>query len=263
MRRDVRLLGDMLGEVISESGGADLLADVERLRHAVIDARAGTPTAASAAAAAGGRDRGAGRLVVWSRAEQVARAFTVYFHLANLAEEQQRVRTLRERDIGGPAAARVAGRRGRADPPSAGRDHLARAARRAARAPGAHRAPDRGPPPRGGRGAAPDRRPADRWTTTSGPRREQRRGPARGCREEIDLLWRTAQLRVAAMTPIDEVRTVMAAFDETLFRLVPGVYRALDQACSAPESGAVGLAGAARSCGSAAGSAPTGTATRS
>ena len=28
MRRDVRLLGDVLGEVISESGGADLLADV-------------------------------------------------------------------------------------------------------------------------------------------------------------------------------------------------------------------------------------------
>ena len=31
MRRDVRLLGEILGEVISESAGADLLADVERL----------------------------------------------------------------------------------------------------------------------------------------------------------------------------------------------------------------------------------------
>ena len=33
MRRDVRLLGELLGEVISESGGQDLLDDVERLRQ--------------------------------------------------------------------------------------------------------------------------------------------------------------------------------------------------------------------------------------
>ena len=30
----------------------------------------------------------------WDRAELVARAFTVYFHLVNLAEEEQRVRAL-------------------------------------------------------------------------------------------------------------------------------------------------------------------------
>ncbi|MFZ0163105.1 MAG: phosphoenolpyruvate carboxylase, partial [Trebonia sp.] len=43
MRRDVRLLGDLLGEVLRESGGEDLLADVERLRHAVIEARRDDP----------------------------------------------------------------------------------------------------------------------------------------------------------------------------------------------------------------------------
>src|SRR5580700_9080330 len=99
MRRDVRLLGDILGEVIRDSDpktGPDLLADVERLRHAVIEARdqerrddpAGDAIAALVAS--------------WDldRAEQVARAFTVYFHLANLAEEHQRIRLLRERDAG-------------------------------------------------------------------------------------------------------------------------------------------------------------------
>jgi phosphoenolpyruvate carboxylase len=52
----------------------------------------------------------------------------------------------------------------------------------------------------------------------------------RGLRENIDLLWRTSQLRVKAMDPIDEVRTVMAAFDETLYGVVPVVYRELDRA---------------------------------
>jgi phosphoenolpyruvate carboxylase len=39
------------------------------------------------------------------------------------------------------------------------------------------------------------------------------------------------------MDPIDEVRTVMAAFDETLFRIVPVVYRELDRALAGSASG--------------------------
>ena len=87
MRRDVRLLGDILGEVIRDSDpktGPDLLADVERLRHVVIDARQQPRerTADAIAALVGSWDL--------DRAEHVARAFTVYFHLVNLAEEQDR-----------------------------------------------------------------------------------------------------------------------------------------------------------------------------
>ena len=53
MRRDVRLLGDMLGEVLRDSGGQDLLDDVERLRQAVIAARISNgPAARSGGAAA-------------------------------------------------------------------------------------------------------------------------------------------------------------------------------------------------------------------
>src|SRR5215475_13027651 len=94
MRRDVRLLGGLLGEVIRESGGQDLLDDVERLRHAVIAARE-KPPAEDAADVAG--DEIAALVAGWplARAELVAKAFTIYFHLTNLAEERHRVRTLR------------------------------------------------------------------------------------------------------------------------------------------------------------------------
>jgi phosphoenolpyruvate carboxylase len=39
LRRDVRLLGDMLGQVLVEAEGPELLADVERLRRAAIELR--------------------------------------------------------------------------------------------------------------------------------------------------------------------------------------------------------------------------------
>ena len=41
------------------------------------------------------------------------------------------------------------------------------------------------------------------------------------------------------MEPLDEVRTVMAAFDQTLFRVVPLIYRTLDQVVTGPGCGAV------------------------
>jgi phosphoenolpyruvate carboxylase len=39
------------------------------------------------------------------------------------------------------------------------------------------------------------------------------------------------------VTPLDEVRSAMAVFDETLFRVVPEIYRALDQALGPDDSG--------------------------
>ena len=61
----------------------------------------------------------------------------------------------------------------------------------------------------------------------------------RRLREEIDLLWRTSALRSRAMQPLDEVRSGMAVFDDTLFRLAPAVYRALDRALQGDASGTV------------------------
>ena len=92
LRRDVRKLGSVLGQVIAEGGGAALLRDVEKLRALVIRARDQDRY-----------ERDAEKLVAsWplERAELVARAFACYFHLANLAEEHHRARVIRERDRG-------------------------------------------------------------------------------------------------------------------------------------------------------------------
>ena len=107
LRRDVRLLGGLLGQVLEEAGGPELLADVERLRHATIALReAGHLRAPRSEHDA--RRREVVELVAafdLERAESVARAFTIYLQLVNLAEERHRVRILRERDRGdGPVA---------------------------------------------------------------------------------------------------------------------------------------------------------------
>jgi phosphoenolpyruvate carboxylase len=237
MRRDVRLLGDLLGEVLRESGGQDLLDDVERLRRAVITAR-------HVASAGKATVREIDEMVAaWSldRAEAVAHAFTVYFHLANLAEEHQRIRTLRERDTG--------------DKPV--RESLAEAVASldAEHGPGyvASRLADlrvhpvlTAHPTEARRRAVTEalRRIGALLTSLDDGRlgASERAEVRRTLKEEIDLLWRTSALRTAAMQPLDEVRAAMTAFDETLFRVVPALYRSLDRALNGPASGSVAAA---------------------
>ncbi len=228
MRREVRLLGDILGEIIRDSEGPDLLADVERLRHAVIDARHRERHDEPAAVAG---DDIAKLVASWSldRAEQVARAFAVYFHLANLAEEHQRIRNLRERDTGQqPVRESLAAAVGEVSR-DAGPGHLGEllASLRVHLVLTAH-------PTEARRRAvvAALRRISVLLDILDDPRAAaaDHAEARRELREQIDLLWRTSQLRVKAMDPIDEVRTVMTAFDETLFRIVPAVYRELDRA---------------------------------
>jgi phosphoenolpyruvate carboxylase len=91
LRRDVRLLGDMLGEVIVALAGQEALGLVEEIRTLARDRRAGRHDAERALAA---------RIesLDTAQAECVARAFSIYFDLVNIAEDRQRVRVLRERE---------------------------------------------------------------------------------------------------------------------------------------------------------------------
>jgi phosphoenolpyruvate carboxylase len=87
LRRDVRLLGDLLGRVLVEQEGQSLLDDVERVRSLAREARGGAPLDELRAAVAELPD---------DRRAGVLRAFAVYFQLANVAEQQHRMRRRRE-----------------------------------------------------------------------------------------------------------------------------------------------------------------------
>jgi phosphoenolpyruvate carboxylase len=256
MRRDVRLLGGLLGDVLRESGGQELLDDVERLRHAVIAAR--HPDAADDGSGSGNHgsgnhgsgNHGSGNhgsdivgeitdlVASWplERAEAVAHAFTVYFHLANLAEEHQRIRTLRQRDTGDAApreslAAAVAAVRAELGPERT--DDLLAGLR-------VHPVLTAHPTETRRRAVTEILRRISVLLASLDDGRlgaSEHAEATRRLREEIDLLWRTAALRVQAMRPLDEVRTAMAAFDESLFRVVPALYRSLDRALQGPASG--------------------------
>lgn len=232
MRADVRLLGELLGQVLRESGSDGLFDDVERLRGATIRARVeGTPDAFAQA------EQIADGFSV-TRADEVARAFTCYFHLANLAEEHQRVRALRERD-------------GRPDREDAG-DSLAAAYLRLAAEVGDEQARARLKDLRFHPVFTAHPTEARRKAVASSIRRlaalldahdaaipegAERRRARRRLLEEVDTLWRTAPLRPHKPAPVDEVSAVTAVFDETLFTAVPHVYRRADDALQGADAG--------------------------
>jgi len=238
LAREVRLLGALLGQVIAEQEGPAALDLVERVRALAIALRRRDETGARRALDA--------ELAVLDtpRLEVLARAFGAFFQLANLAEEKERVRALRRRDRAAgrtPVRGSVAAAVGRlAD---AGEDLDALVARLA----GMRISPVLTAHPTEAR----------RRTVLLALRRiyalvdgldDPRLTPAgdaeirRRLREEITVLWRTADFRVERPTPLDEIRSAMVFFDATLFTMTPRVYRlldaALDRAAGPPPAGA-------------------------
>jgi phosphoenolpyruvate carboxylase len=227
---EVRLLGALLGQVISEQAGPELFATVERIRRRTIALRRDDDPLERA------RLDEELRALDLGAAEAVISAFALYFGLVNLAEARGRVRALRRREraardgVLDDSVADAVGRLrrlGRSDveldalvgrlsvapvltahPTEARRRTTLVALRRC---------------------AALLERLDDPRLTPSEDREVRRR-----LREEITLLWRTSDLRLVSPAPLDEVRTAMAFFDSTLFTVVPRLYRALDGALDGP-----------------------------
>ncbi|HEV8564152.1 MAG TPA: phosphoenolpyruvate carboxylase [Actinomycetota bacterium] len=229
LRRDVRLLSTILGRVLVETEGPELLDDVERLRRAAIALR---------------RAPGAGRRVrvlrvVRSfdavRAEQVARAFTCYFQLANLAEERHRVRELLARSHG-PEPLEESIESAVAELRARGHEDVSSAIRNLDVMPviTAH-------PTEARRRTTLETlwRIGDLLARMDDPflAPAERQDVERRLFEEVTVLWRADPVRSHRPHPLDEVRAVMALFDQTIFRLLPALCREIDRT-AAPGFGA-------------------------
>jgi phosphoenolpyruvate carboxylase len=231
LARDVRLLGALLGQVIAEQAGPELFTAVERIRRRTISLRRGSPQVASE------RDAERARLgeeiaaLDLADAADIARAFTLYFQLVNLAEERQRIRMLRTR-----------ARRARGRPID---DSVGDAVERLLPAVGSRRleATIRGTVVHPVLTAHPTE--ARRRSLLFALRRirqvldglddplvtpDEDADLRRRLREEIAILWHIGDVRSTAPTPLDEVRSALAIFDDTLFTVVPRFHRALDRA---------------------------------
>jgi phosphoenolpyruvate carboxylase len=98
LRRDVRLLGDLLGHVMVEQEGQNLLEREEEIRQISRRAReTGDPEVRAELA------REVGELDL-AKQTKILRAFALFFQLANIAEQQHRIRRRRdiEREAGVP-----------------------------------------------------------------------------------------------------------------------------------------------------------------
>src|SRR5215211_4303130 len=216
LRRDIRELGVLLGRTLVRQEGPGLLDLVEQVRHLI---RSDRDTTAAVLAD-----------VDPATAIRLVRAFSTYFHLANVAEQVHRGRELagiRARD--GTWLAQATERIAAAGVPPGDlatevrrlavrpvfTAHPTEAARRTVLAKIRHIAVlldewDRA--------TGPDGAPVD----TAGERRVRAR-----LEELIDLMWQTDELRIARPDVVDEARNAVYYFDELHRNAVPHVLEGL------------------------------------
>jgi phosphoenolpyruvate carboxylase len=216
---ELSLLREILDSVLGGGQAGDLVEDVRRLEAAAADADSEVAEAVVGSMSA-------------ERAEQVARAFAVYLHLVNLAEERQHARLLRREEASAPTVSdslwpAVAAAGSGAREALAGLEirpvltaHPTEARRRAV--------------------VAAVRRIAEQLDRLEDPRNGpvERAVARRRLTEDVEVLWRTEPLRRSRPGPLDEVRTALTVFDQTLVRIVPRLYRATEMALGATEVGA-------------------------
>lgn len=220
LRRDLDLLTELHEQVLDEAGGASLVRTVRALVDACRESDNGRVGSAADAIVA--------TLDAATTAE-VARAVTVHLHLTNLADERQRVRSLRAEDgeftggieAGGVAPAIAELARGGTSLDARLQElrihpvltaHPTEARRRAVTSALVRIAAQ-----------------LDRYDDSHNGASE-RAHARRRLLEDIGILQRTSTLRRDRPEPRDEVKTMLSVFDQTLFRAVPRLYRTVETA---------------------------------
>ncbi|NOU95677.1 phosphoenolpyruvate carboxylase [Paenibacillus sp. LMG 31456] len=225
LRRDVRFLGHILGEVLVHQGGNELLVIVEKIREMSKNLR----------------DQYAPELydefketinsLIPEKRHQVIRAFSIYFQLINIAEQNHRIRRKRdyERSAGenvqpGSIEDVVRDLKNKEIPTSEVHSIIQGISLELVMT--AH-------PTEATRRAVLDihQRIANDVMELDNPNltfreREQLRDKLLG---EVITLWQTDELRDRKPTVIDEVRNGLYYFDETLFDVLPEVYQELER----------------------------------
>ncbi|MFE9399425.1 phosphoenolpyruvate carboxylase [Streptomyces flavidovirens] len=191
LRADIRRLGDLLGETLVRQEGPELLELVERVR-------ALTRTDGEAAAELlGDTDL--------ETAARLVRAFSTYFHLANVTEQVHRGREMRaKRAEEGGLLARTADKLKDADP-----EHLRHTVKNLNVRPvfTAH------PTEAARRSVLNKLRRIAELLETPVIASDRRRHDLR-LAESIDLIWQTDELRVVRPEPADEARNAIYYLDE-------------------------------------------------
>ncbi|MDH3306164.1 MAG: phosphoenolpyruvate carboxylase [Acidimicrobiia bacterium] len=214
LRADIRRLGNQLGETLTRQHGPALLSLVEQVRALTKRLRE-NPNPADASEL----DRLLGGLDL-STTIQLVRAFTAYFHLANVAEQTHRVDELAARSAGerewleattdrileaGLDPEDIAKIAGRIELGPVFTAHPTEAARRSILTKLAEMATllEERLDPRAGAG---DLRRIDRRQA-----------------ELIDLIWQTDELRLERPQPEDEARSTIFYFDQMFTDVVPNL----------------------------------------
>ena len=229
LREDVRLLGELLGDMLRAREGKALLERVEGVRALAKRAHGGDPAAFEELA-------DELRDMPISAAVPVARAFAHFLALANIAEQHHRIR--RRRDYARDPAQRPQ--------PGSCADLFARF-RAAGRSPGALAEAVRSLRIELVLTAHPTevvrrtllqthRRIADVLAFRDRPdlTPEESDASIDTLRREIATVWQTEEARDRAVSPLDEVRGGLAVFEHTLWEALPRYVRQIDRALGEP-----------------------------
>lgn len=225
LRRDVRFLGNILGDVLVHQGGHELLEKVEKIREMSKTLRAEFLPELDEEF-----KQDIDALSPENR-HQVIRAFAIYFQLVNIAEQNHRIRRKRDYEVSSgekvqpgsiESAIQVLKDKGIAidNVKEIIEDislelvmtaHPTEATRRAVL--DIHQR------------IADEMMELDNPTLTYREREKLREK----LMNEVLTLWQTDELRDRKPTVIDEVRNGMYYFDETLFEVLPSVYEELER----------------------------------